>query len=79
MRVKFLGIFVFFFAIAGQLAAQTQLSLTASPSSLQINQSSAMMISLTNLNVGAPATVQHGDVLELYCYIGWRNCSAYSD
>src|SRR5258706_4586792 len=57
-------------ATCGFLAAQIQLSVTTSPSSLQINESSRLLISLTNTNAGANTTVRHGDVLRLYLGLG---------
>uniref|UniRef100_Q025H2 Collagen triple helix repeat n=1 Tax=Solibacter usitatus (strain Ellin6076) TaxID=234267 RepID=Q025H2_SOLUE len=54
----------------GCLAAQIQLALNPSPSSLQINQSSGLLISLTNTNAESNALVQHGDVLRFYLALG---------
>jgi hypothetical protein len=51
----------------GSLAAQIQLSVTTSPASLQINESSRLLISLTNAR---PSVVRHGDVLRLYLDLG---------
>jgi hypothetical protein len=41
-----------------------------SPSSLQVDQSSALLISVTNVAPGSDALVQHGDVLQFYLSIG---------
>ncbi len=52
------------------LAAQIQLSVTTSPSSLQINQSSRLLVSLTNTKAGSDTSVHKGDVLRLYLRLG---------
>ena len=57
-------------AISGCLAAQIQLSVTTSPSSLQIDESRRLLITLTNTNPGASTPVQRGDVLRLYLGLG---------
>lgn len=64
-RILLIGV-----AISSCLAAQIQLSVTTSPSSLQINQSSAVLISVTNTNPGANTTVQRGDALRFYLGLG---------
>jgi hypothetical protein len=57
-------------SFSGQcLVAQTnavQFSVVASPSSLQINQSEGLLITLTNATVSRSTLVRNGDVLELY-------------
>jgi hypothetical protein len=50
--------------------AQIQLSVTTSPSSLQINQSNQILISLTNTNPGGGASVRPGDALRIYYALG---------
>ena len=57
-------------AICGCLAAQVQLSVTTSPSSLQIDESSRLLITMTNTNPGANTPVHRGDVLRLYLGLG---------
>src|ERR1051326_3669389 len=57
-------------ATCGFLAAQIQLSVTTSPSSLQINESTRLLVSLTNTNASANTAVHHGDVLRLYFSLG---------
>jgi hypothetical protein len=52
------------------LAAQIQLSVTTSPSSLQINNSAHLLISLTNTNPDPNTAVHHGDVLQFYFNLG---------
>jgi hypothetical protein len=52
------------------LAAQIQLSVTTSPSSLQINNSANVLISLTNTNPDANTAVHHGDILQFYFNLG---------
>ena len=64
-RILLIGV-----AISGCLAAQIQLSVTTSPSSLQINESSRLLISVTNTNPGANTPVQRGDVLRFYLGLG---------
>src|SRR5688572_22653453 len=48
------------------LSAQIQLQTTLTPSSLQVNESGRLLISLTNANPNANTTVHNGDVLRLY-------------
>src|SRR5258708_38331472 len=55
---------------SGGLAAQIQLSVTISPSSLQINQSNRVLISLTNASPTYDTLVRRGDVLRLYLNLG---------
>jgi len=57
-------------ATCGCLAAQIQLTVTASPASIQINESSRLLISLTNTNPNANIAVHQGDVLRLYLGLG---------
>jgi Collagen triple helix repeat (20 copies) len=64
-RILIIGV-----AISGCLAAQIQLSVTTSPPSLQINESSRLLISVTNTNPGANTPVQRGDVLRFYLGLG---------
>jgi hypothetical protein len=64
-RVLLLGV-----ATCGCLAAQIQLSVTTSPSSLQINDSGLLLISVTNTNPGGNTPVHHGDVLRFYFAMG---------
>jgi hypothetical protein len=52
------------------LAAQIQLSVTTSPSSLQINESGRLLISLTNTTPDATTAVHRGDILRLYLNLG---------
>lgn len=52
------------------LAAQIQFSVTTSPSSLQINESGRLLISLTNTTPDATSAVHHGDILQLYLNLG---------
>src|SRR5258706_10238439 len=56
--------------ISGCLAAQIQLSVTTSPSSIQINETGRLLITLTNTNPGANTPVHRGDVLRLYLALG---------
>ncbi len=52
------------------LAAQIQLSVQTSPSSLQAGQTGRFFITVTNTNPGAEATVHRGDALKLYPGLG---------
>ncbi len=52
------------------LAAQIKLSLTTSPSSLQVNESGRVLITLTNTNAGVDTAVHPGDALRLYLGLG---------
>jgi hypothetical protein len=54
----------------GCLAAQIQLAVATSPSSLQINESARLLISLTNTNPLANTTVHDGDLLRFYFALG---------
>jgi hypothetical protein len=54
----------------GILAGQTQLSVTTSPPALEINQTSRLLISLTNINPAGNAQVLKGDVLRIYLALG---------
>src|ERR1035441_7348638 len=65
VRILLIGV-----AISGCLAAQIQLSVTTSPSSLQINESRRLLITMTNTNPGANTPVHRGDVLRLYLGLG---------
>jgi hypothetical protein len=54
----------------GSLSAQIQLAVTTSPSSLEINESGDLLLSLTNTNSVAGTPVNHGDVLRFYLSLG---------
>jgi hypothetical protein len=70
MRILSVRTLLIGLATCGCLAAQIQLSVATSPSSLQIDQSSRLLITLTNTNVGANTSVRRGDVLQLYLGLG---------
>jgi hypothetical protein len=54
----------------GILAAQTQLAVTISPPAIEVNQTSQLLISLTNINPAGNAQVLKGDVLRIYLALG---------
>jgi hypothetical protein len=54
----------------GCLSAQIQLALNTSPTSLQIDGSSQLLISLTNVNPSADTLIQNGDTLRFYFAMG---------
>ena len=57
-------------ATCGYLTAQIQLSVTTSPTSLQINESRRLLVALTNTNPGADTAVHRGDVFQFYFALG---------
>jgi len=60
------------------LNAQIQLGVVTSPSSLQIDASSGLVISLTNTNPYANTPVRQGDVLRLYLALADASISSVS-
>jgi len=58
-------------AACGLLQAQIQLSVTATPASLQIGESKRLLISLTNTNASSADTVvRRGDTFQFYLALG---------
>jgi Collagen triple helix repeat (20 copies) len=70
MKTLFNTFFLVGVAACGCLLAQIQLSVTTSPSSLQINESGRLFISLTNATPDANTAVHPGDILQLYLNLG---------
>jgi hypothetical protein len=57
-------------SVCACLTAQIRLSVATSPASLEINESSRLLVTLTNINPESSAAVRRGDVLRLYLSLG---------